>query len=394
MNRTNCLLCKGTKLFEFLDMGWSPHSDQFRQTRDEPEIHYPLRLMFCEDCGLVQLSYVVDRAELFTKDYLYESSITQTARAHWRELATTAISTVGLKPEDRIVDIGSNDGTLLQEFKSRGFGHVVGVDPCPEVTEIARKNGIPTFTRFWEKGLIYGAKLIMGTNVFAHVSDYDAFMTAVVDSLREDGVFMFESPYLGDFLNGVEVDTVYHQHVTYLSLRPTVRFLATCGMEIFDIDFTPIHGGSFRCYCARMGQRTVSKQARIAIASESIRKADLLLFARQAALIRRDLMALLWALKAEGKTIAAVSAPAKGMTLMNWCGINDSLIDFVTERSKLKLGRYTPGSHIQIVGDEELVKRQPDYALLLAWNFSEEIMANNRGYRGKWIIPVPQVRIV
>jgi SAM-dependent methyltransferase len=391
MKKDQCVLCGSNHLFEFLDLGYSPHSDQFRDNKTEAELWYPLALVQCQDCELVQLSYIVPRKDLFTKDYLYESSITKTANVHWKEFTQSVIKNTGIN-KGLIVDIGGNDGTLLQEFKAKGF-NVVNVDPCKDVTDIAENNGIPSITEFWRKGLVKGADIILGTNVFAHTDDYNGFIEGVVDSLKEDGVFIFESPYFGEFIKGLEYDTVYHQHVTYISLKPTIRFLEKVGMEIFNIEFTPLHGGSFRCYIARKGKRKIQPIVQESIDKEDFSKEILIDFANKVKEHRNELMNLLWKIKSEGKTIGVVSAPAKGMTLMNYCGIKDNLVDFITERSTLKQGRYAPGSHIVINPDSLIELVQPDYLLLLAWNFADEIIANNKNFKGKWIVPLPNIQI-
>ena len=384
--------CKSEKLFPFLDLGFHPHSDQFRLNRDTPEMTYPLELQLCEDCTLIQLTYMVDRAELFTKDYLYESSITKTALKHWEEMSSSIIKKLGIT-SGLVVDIGSNDGTLLQRFKNKGLS-VLGVDPCKEVTDVAKKNGIPTHVDFWKKGIVKDADVILGTNVFCHIESYDDFMEAVKDSLKPDGVFVFESPYVMNFINELQYDTVYHQHVTYIGVKSCINFLEKVGMEIFDIEFTKIHGGSFRCYVAPKGQRVVQPIVQETIDKEHINKETMLDFAKKVKNHRAQLMSLLWGLKGEGKSIAAVSCPAKGMTLLNACGIDKGILDFATERSTLKQGRYTPGSHILIEDDKVLVERQPDYALLLAWNFYPEIIKNNPEFKGKWIIPTQNIQII
>jgi len=384
--------CNSEKLFPFLDLGFHPHSDQFRDNPSQPEMTYPLELQLCEDCTLIQLTYMVDRAELFTKDYLYESSITQTALKHWEEMSQTILKKVGIT-SGMVVDVGSNDGTLLQRFKDKGL-NVLGVDPCPDVTDIAKANGIPTITDFWKKGLVKDADLILGTNVFCHIESYDDFMEAVVDSLKDNGVFVFESPYVMDFLNNVEWDTVYHQHMTYIGLKSVKPCLDKVGMEVFDIDFTPLHGGSFRCYVARKGQREIQPIVKESLDKEIINRDVCLSFSSQVMEHRQQLMSFLWGEKVKGKTIAVVSCPAKGMTLMNACGIDKGLIDFATERSKLKQGRFTPGSHILIEDDKVLLERQPDYALLLAWNFAPEIIKNNTDFKGRWIVPTYPIKII
>ncbi len=391
MKVTNCRLCNSTNLTEWLDLGFSPHSDQFRRDKDTPELQYPLRVSVCNDCGLSQLSYVVEKEVMYTEDYLYEASITKTADKHWGDLADDVIKRTGIT-SGLAVDVGGNDGTLSLKFKERGFD-VINIDPCKEVTDISRERGVNTITDFFcERALpTEKADIVTGTNVFAHVHDLHTFMKNIKTLLEEDGVFVFESPYFGEFYKGTEFDTVYHQHLSYLSLKPLIKFLDKFDMEIFDVVFSELHGGAFRCYIARKGQHEVQP-----IVKESANKEgwDLKEFARKTIKFRDELMTLLWQLKKDGKSIAIVSSPAKGMTLMNYCGIKDNLVDFITEKSKLKIGRFTPCSHLEIVPDEELIKRQPDFAIILAWNFADEIIKNNPDYQGTWIIPTNEIKLV
>lgn len=393
--RTDCRICKGTDLYCFLDLGFHPHSDQFRVSLDEPEDHYPLRLVRCRGCGFVQLDYVVPPSELYQQDYLYESSITETGNAHWTELAGTVSNKLGLVAGDGVIDIGSNDGTLLSKFAALGL-NVHGIDPCAEIADIAIGNGIPTVKDFFSADSLRTAmnsltnvKLITGTNVFAHIDDLDAILQAVSTNLG-DGVFVFESPYFGDFFEGLQYDTVYHQHLSYLSLRPLIPFFEKFDMTIFDVDRTTIHGGSFRVYAGRGRQRTAAVEAMLA--SEQFNDANMDAFAVRVRQNRDDLFELIYSLWKQGKSIAAVSCPAKGQTLLNYTGVG-RFLDFATDKSKLKQGRYTPGTHIRIYSDEALIERQPDYALLLAWNFADEIIRNNATYRGRWIIPIPHPTI-
>lgn len=388
-------MCESTNLVEWLDLGFHPHSDQFRKTKDEPEITYPLRVLLCNDCGLSQLSFVVEPEVMYTQDYLYEASITKTADKHWSDLADDVIKRTGIKSGTSL-DIGGNDGTLALKFKERGF-NAVNIDPCKEVCAISNQRGIKTIEDFFPRPYLPilengGFDIITGTNVFAHVHNLFNFMWGVKKQLNDGGVFVFESPYFGEFLKGLEFDTVYHQHLSYLSLKPLVKFLKQFDMEVFDVVFSPLHGGAFRCYIANCGTREVKPIVQESIDKETWTLEDLNNFAKRTKEIRNELMSLLWKLKSNGKSIACVSSPAKGMTLMNYCGIKDNLIDFITEKSKLKIGRFTPGSHIQIVGDEELIK-QPDYTLLLAWNFAKEIISNNKDYKGTWIVPLPKICI-
>ena len=395
MKVTNCRLCKSANLTNWLDLGYHPHSDQFRKTKEEPETQYPLRVLVCNDCGLSQLSYVVNKEVLYTEDYIYESSTTKTADKHWAELTDDIIKRTGIA-SGLVVDIGGNDGTLSLKFKERGF-KVINIDPCQEITDISRKRGVKTITNFFCREAIEGLKpadLITGTNVFAHIHNLTEVIINIKTLLKPNGVFVFESPYFGEFYNKTEYDTVYHQHLSYLSLKPLIKFLAKLDMEIFDLVFSNIHGGAFRCYIARIGERTVQPIVRTSADKENWDLAALKKFADKTSQHRDELMSLLWRIKGEGKSIAIVSAPAKGMTLMNYCGLKDNLVDFITEKSTLKIGRYTPGSHLKIVLDEELIKRQPDYAIILAWNFAAEIMKNNSEYHGTWIIPTNPIKII
>lgn len=394
-------MCHSENLQQWLDLGLHPHSDHFHKEK-EAEMFYPLGVSVCLDCGLNQLTYIVAKEELYLKDYLYESSITKTADEHWKEFAETVSKKVGLKPNSLVVDIGSNDGTLLTKFQALGH-KVLGIDPTPEATQIAIDRGVPTIQEFFStdtvkrnfsSGDLIKQNLVVGANVFAHIHDLDDFIEGVSLLMGNNGVFVFESPYFGEFLKGLEYDTVYHQHLSYLSLKPVVKFMEKHGMEVFDVEQHSLHGGGFRVYCARKGQQTVSQEVNAMLLSESWTLKQLEKFNQDTKDHREDLYWLLYDLKRQGKTVAVVSTPAKGNTLLNYTGIG-RYIDFATDKSKLKQGRFTPGTHIEVFSDDELVKRQPDYALVLAWNFFDEIVENvkKRGFRGKFIRPLPNVEI-
>ena len=395
MRKTECRICKGTDLYCFLDLGFHPHSDQFRVFLDDGEIHYPLRLVRCRGCGFVQLDYVVPPSDLYQTDYLYESSITQTGSAHWAELAETVTSKLGMQAGSGVIDIGSNDGTLLSKFAALGM-EVCGIDPCTEIADLAIARGIPTVNDFFSADALREAMarlprtdLVTGTNVFAHIDDLDSVLRAIADNIG-DGVFVFESPYFGNFFDGLQYDTVYHQHLSYLSLSPLVPFFEKYGLPIFDVEYTPIHGGSFRVYAGRGRQRTEAVDAMVA--REHWTDSDMDEFAAKVRQNRDDLFDLIYSLWKQGKTIAAVSCPAKGQTLLNYTGVG-RFLSFATDKSTLKQGRFTPGTHLKIYSDDALIERQPDYALLLAWNFADEIIRNNKEYSGHWIIPIPHPEV-
>jgi SAM-dependent methyltransferase len=404
-----CRMCKGSKLAKILDLGFHPPSDQFlrkEQLRD-PVVYYPLEVMMCMDCSLAQLSYVVSPEVLYRHDYPYESSTTMMGRLHWKEFAQTVTQLLDLGPEDLVVDVGSNVGVLLEAFSSQGC-RVLGVDPASNIVIIAMKRGIETFNDFFsidvaqrilkEKG---PATVITATNVFAHVDDLYAFMEAISLLLNKRGIFIFEAPYFVNLINKLEYDTVYHEHLSYFLVKPLVTFFQRFGMEIFDIQQRDIHGGSFRVFVSREGQFPIAPTISELLKQEEemgIYTLEVLeAFANAVKHNREDLIWLLRRLKHEGKRIAGVSAPAKGMTLLNYCRLGTETLDFVSEKSTLKIGRFTPGTHIPVVSDEEFLEARPDYALLLAWNFAEEIMNNLKVYSeqgGKFIIPIPKPHIV
>jgi len=397
MKATNCRMCGSKNLLQWLDLGHQPHSDQFKKSKDEEEIAYPLGVSVCEECGLNQLTHIVAKEELYLKDYLYESSITKTASDHWMEFAKTVSEKVGLPENSFVVDIGSNDGTLLTKFQSLGHS-VLGIDPTPEATDIAIKRGVPTIQKFFGKEATDEiddlSELIVGTNVFAHVHDLNQFMFDIDSILAPRGVFVFESPYFGEFLKGLEYDTVYHQHLSYLSLKPLVPFLEKHGMEVFDVEQRPLHGGVFRVYIARKGARDIKPAVAVMIANETWTFDTLQQFAKDVEKSRDDLLNLMQDIHLQGKKVAVVSTPAKGNTLLNYTKIG-RYIDFSTDKSTLKQGRFTPGTFIKVFSDEELCRRQPDYALILAWNFFDEISRNVRaqGFKGKFIRPLPNVQV-
>lgn len=405
----SCRLCSSNNLYKFLDLGFTPPADSFlrREQLCEPEIYYPLQVMLCESCGFIQLSHIVSPEVLYRHDYPYESSITRSGRQHWNEFALTVTRRFSLTGSDLVIDIGSNVGVLLGAFRDNGC-RILGVDPASNIVRIAEKSGIETINEFFgvevarnivaEKG---PASVITGTNVFAHVNDLTGFMHAVDIVLSARGIMIIEAPYFVNLVKQLEYDTIYHEHLSYLSLRPLAPFFEKFGMEIFDIEERDIHGGSFRIYVARKGTHTVSPiVGKMTAAEETMGIYDrgvLMQFASDVADNRQSLLWLLRKLKNEGKKIAAVSAPAKGMTLLNYCHIGTETLDFVTEKSTLKIGRFTPGTHIPVFSDAKLIEDMPDFALLLAWNFADEIMANLEPFRkkgGKFIIPIPTPRIV
>jgi SAM-dependent methyltransferase len=408
---THCRMCESARLRQFLDLGQTALADRFprKDQLGEFEPKFPLEVMMCEDCGLAQLSVVVDPEIMYCDEYPYESSTTKAGARHWQEFAETTQTMFGLGSDDLVVDAGSNVGVLLKMFQNRGM-RVCGVDPADNIAQIARDNGVDTISAFFNlesaKQVVATrgrAAVLTGTNVFAHIHDLAGFVAAADHLLTPSGVIVIEMPYFGELLHNLEYDTIYHEHLSYVSLTPLVTFFDRFGMEVFEVQRRDIHGGSFRVFARRKGssKTPVGKIVGELLEQERLEKIHdpdrLDAFAAAVAENRRQLRDLLDRLKAGGNRIAGVSAPAKGMTMLNYGGIGRDYLDFITEKSKLKIHRYTPGTQIEVLGDEALTERRPDYALLLAWNFAEEIIANLKPYvdqGGKFIIPIPVPRIV
>ena len=328
---------------------------------------------------------------------------------HWLEFAATAVDISQLQPRDLVIDIGSNVGVLLEKFREQG-ADIIGIDPAPTIVNIALKRGIETIEGFFNLNIATRirnekkrAKIITATNVFAHINDLHAVMIAVDAVLAEDGVFIIEAPYAPNLIKSLEYDTIYHEHLSYLSLKPMAILFEAFQMEIFEVQQRDIHGGSFRMYIRRQQKsdapvsKIINDLRQLEQTSGIYEEKRLQEFATEVSDHRHELTTMLKRLKNDGRSIAAVSAPAKGNTLLNYCGIGPDILEFITEKSELKIGRYSPGQHIPIVADEKLFETQPDYALILAWNFAEEIMENLKNYLkagGKFIIPIPKPHIV
>ncbi len=404
-----CRICKGNKLDRFLDLGFTPPADQFLRLDQlrEPETYYPLEVLLCADCGLSQLSYVVPPEILYRREYPYEASLTATGQRHWAEFAKTTVQRLGLGKNELVIDVGSNVGVLLDAFKAQGT-RTLGVDPASNIVRIAQSRGVETLCEFFSRevaGRIRETKgpasVITGTNVFAHVDNLDDFVQGADLLLTENGALIIEAPYFMNLVRSLEYDTIYHEHLSYLSVKPLRRLFSRLGMEIFDIEQRDIHGGSFRVYVGRPGRRPVAPIVDDLLdleEAEGIHCLPVLIdFARAVGKNREDLTLMLKRLRHEGKKVVAVSAPAKGMTLLNYCRLGTETLDYVTEKSTLKIGRVTPGTHIPVVPDSKLMEEKPDYALLLAWNLAKEIMGNLKAFRaagGKFIIPIPSPHIV
>lgn len=403
-----CRICSSTNLFEFLSLGKMPIPNGFLTKEDlkKPEPHYPLGTVVCENCWLVQLNYVVP-AEIMFKNYLYIPSTSTTMLCHFKNLADDIIKDFCLTSNDLVIDIGSNDGSLLGYFKEHEI-KVLGIDPASNLTQIANLKGINTINSFFTEELSkkigdrFGkAIIITATNVVAHINELHNFISGINQLLDKNGTFITEFPYLVDLLDKNEFDTIYHEHLSYLSVRPLVELFKQHGMYIYNVKKVPVHGGSIRIYVCKKGAKyRVKPIVGAFIKEELLRKLNKTEsyedFGRRVKVIRRDLKSFLKRIKSQGKTIVGYGASAKGNILLNYCKIGTELIDYIVDSIFYKQGRFTPGTHIPIYPETRLEKDTPHYALLLAWNFSEEIIRKQTKYRemgGQFIITIPYLRI-
>jgi SAM-dependent methyltransferase len=402
-----CRICGSSGMVRYLDMGTTPLANSYltAQALAEAEPVSELALQICVNCGLSQLTRVVDR-DLMFRNYLYVSSTTQTFRDHCAELAATAMETAAAAPGDWALDVASNDGLLLSCFQSVGM-RVVGVDPARNLAAEATARGIPTVAEYWSAAIAsevveeYGRPMtITATNVLAHVDDLHEFAEAVKIALDPRGILIVEVPYVIDFIERNEFDTAYHEHLSYLGLHPLRDLFRAHDLSIFDVDrFPDIHGGTIRVFACRAGTRQASGRVTAMLDRERAfgitDSAIYLAFGGRVRQNMSELASLLKTLRSEGKRIWAYGASAKGNTLMNFSGMKAETIPMVVDDNPKKWGLYTPGARMRIVGPAELAAADVDHLLLLAWNFESEIVKRSRaaGYRGSYVRPVPAVAV-
>jgi SAM-dependent methyltransferase len=374
----NCRICGNSELDLVLDLGYHPPSDAFLSDLNQPETYYPLRLVQCPKCSLAQLDYTVPRETLFGDDYPYETGCNKDGIRHFAELAKTTLDRYNLKSSDLIVDIGSNDGTLLSHFHNIGC-RVTGVEPVKTIAERAK---VKTECGFWSYEMAvyleacYGkAKVITATNVFAHVDDLHEFIKGVDSLLADDGVFIIEAPYLGNMIKNLAYDQIYHEHLCYFNGGDIENLVGQYGMNIEDEESLKIHGGSVRYYISK--------------GTPKPHYGSPYPFSNFITRVERHRTALLGFIGSPSSFVG-VSAPAKGNTLLNYCGIS---LPYITDNSPRKIGKFTPGRHIPVYSDEKLLEEQPPFAMILAWNWKEQIKKNLSDYKGAWIIPFPEPHI-
>lgn len=403
-----CQICGSDDLVSIIDLGHQPPCDSLltlEQLR-EPERHYPLRLIRCRACDLVQIDHVVPAEVVFHAEYPYRSGITPTLVKNLQGTATTIVDRYGINKNDLAIDIGSNDGTLLKGFKSRGV-RVLGVE-ATNIAQIANAEGIETIQSFFDTKVAqqivssHGqASAITATNMFAHVANFGEFLRGVTIVLKDGGVFVSESHYLLNILKTVQYDSIYHEHLKYYSLRPLMLFFSYYGFTVTDAELISNYGGSIRVYAIKGTNLPTSKRLADLLAEEDRANINSAApfdeFRNVVHKAKFDLQKLLADIRSRGLTVPGIGCPGRASTLINYVGIDPDVMPYIAEqKASLKLGMFLPGKHIQIVDEQRLFDEQPEYTLMLSWHYAEPIIASlrKRGLKSKIIMPMPAVHIV
>ena len=405
---TRCQISNSTNLQSILFLGFVPPVNDMQPVGERPveRTMYPLELLYCPDSHLVQIGCQVDPEVLFPPEYPYTSGTTRILRENFADLYEQCRDLPGIDAASFVIDVGSNDGTLLSNFRDAGC-RVLGIDPTDRA-RLANQRGIRSLQVFFSRETArsvaagYGeASLVTATNVFAHMPDVDDVLTGILDVLDDTGVFVSESHYLPDLISTLQYDTVYHEHLRYYSLHSLKFLLEKHGLEIFHVRRIPTHGGSIRVFAARNGRYRVDPSVSNRLEAEQ--RAGLLLpetyrrFARRVRQSKLDLLSLLKDVKAHGGRIYGIGAPSRASTLIAYTGLDHEIIDCVMEiPGSHKIGRYMPGTRIPVLDESELFIDQPEFALLFSWHIAGELMPKltGRGYKGQYIVPLPSPEIL
>lgn len=406
---TGCRSCGGALTTPFVDLGYMPISNAFRRQSDlvAPEVTYPLRAFVCDECMLVQLEDVASREAHFHDEYAYFSSTSSTWVEHARSFAETVTGRLKLNAQSRVVEIASNDGYLLRNFVQWGIPSL-GIDPAANCAQEAARFGVNTRVAFFGKTLAEGlaaegweADLVVANNVLAHVPDLNDFVSGLARLLKPTGIISLEFPHLLQLMRFNQYDTIYHEHYSYLSASALRPLLNRHGLEILDVERLTTHGGSLRLYVSHRDHAVSSEAVRLLLDEEYAAGLASLAtyeaFGQGVMATKRALLQLLVQLKDAGKTIVGYGAPAKGNTLLNYCGIGRDFLDYTVDLSPSKQGLFLPGSGIPVLKPEVIRQSMPDYVLILPWNIESEIRdqwAEIADWGGRFILPSPVPRIV
>jgi SAM-dependent methyltransferase len=402
--RQNCRVCGGINLSKVLDLGSMPPANAFLKKEDfAAEESFPLTVIFCKDCFLLQVPEVIDAAILF-KDYDYITSASKPLAEHFMEMGKVLKDRFISSKEDLMIEIGGNDGTLLGAVKDDC--KVLNIDPAENIASLAREKDVETLVAFFNqevaakvRGQYGAAKVVVANNVMAHIDDIRGVFSGVSSLLSDDGTFVFEVHWVGNLIGDGGFDQIYHEHLCYYSLLSLNTLIESIGLHIFDVEFVPIHGKSLRVFAGKKQKREKAVNDIFALEKDmGLDKEDAFkAFSQKVEKNKAELLDLFSRLKKEGKKIAGYGAPAKGNTLLNFVGIGPDVVDYLTDTTPMKQGLYSPGMHIPVVTPEKLLSDRPDYILLLAWNYAGAILKKEEALRAsgiKFIIPVPEVRII
>jgi C-methyltransferase C-terminal domain/Methyltransferase domain/Putative zinc binding domain len=403
-----CQICGSEPLSSVLFLGYIPPVNTMPEIGSVPveQPAYPLEMLRCSGCGHVQIGLEVPAEILFPYSYPYLSGTTRILRENFADLYRECAEIIALGPDSFIVDIGSNDGTLLKNFKAGGH-RVLGIEPS-QAGSVAREQGIDTLTAYFSRetardvlGEHGKASIVTAANVFAHITEPHMVVDAITDLLADDGIFVSESHYLLPLIETVQYDTIYHEHLRYYHLGALNRLLRSHDLEIFRVKPIPTHGGSIRVYSARRGRRPIDKSVVEQFAAEDragiTDGSALVSFRKRVVSSKLALMALLDGIKREGGRVYGIGAPSRASTLINYVGLDEGILDCVLEvSSSHKLGKYVPGTRIPVLDEKKLIDDPPEYALLLSWHIADELIAimRRKGFKGRFIVPLPEPRIV
>jgi SAM-dependent methyltransferase len=410
MTTGSCRFCGAALEQTFCDLGMSPLSNAFLSAEQlhQMEPFYPLHAYVCGQCFLVQLQEFESPQRIFAEDYAYFSSYSDTWLEHARLYTGQMIDRFGFDAESQVVEIASNDGYLLQYFKQKNIP-VLGIEPARNVADAAIARGIPTLTGFFgsqtARELVaqgIRADLLLGNNVLAHVPDLNDFVAGIKVILKPEGILTMEFPHLQHLIEENQFDTIYHEHFSYFSFLTVRRVFAHHGIELFDVEELPTHGGSLRIYghhpepAGGLGARVeelVTREQRLKFEDLETYRA----FSRRVQETKRKLLEFLFSVQRAGKTVVGYGAPAKANTLLNYCGVRTDLLEYTVDRSPHKQGKFLPGTHIPIFHPDRISETRPDYILILPWNIKEEIqsqMAYVREWGARFVIPIPEVQVL
>ena len=403
-----CQVCANDKLRLILDLGHQPPCDSLltSKTLNTPEKTYPLHMMWCEKCTLIQIDYCVDGKEVYYPEYPYRTGISKPLVVYQKDIANSLIEKYSLNKNDLVVDIGSNDGTLLSGFKSKGI-KTLGIEPT-NMAQYANKHGIKTLQKFFDIGTSkeifekYGkAKIITTTNVFAHMQTLGEVIMGVYNLLEDDGVFISETHYLMDVIKDVQFDTIYHEHLRTYSLKSLITLFNQYDFTVTDVERGSRYGGNIRIHVMKGRNRPVSENVKNLLKLEKDAGLERIEtyreFAQKVKKARLDFMSFIINAKKSGKTVVGKSCPGRASTLLNYYGVDKELMPYLAElHNSLKLGMYLPGKHIPIVKEKILFRDQPDFVVILSWHYQEVITTRLKkdGLKSDFVIPLPNFRII